>query len=455
MKIKDTTTTTLIKQGIKYLDKDPIQNFPKLIKWARKFPMLDANKVMIDNVEKMWSDEENNWHKFIYKLLTDINPVMRKKLLTNFALNAGFKGSKLLKDNRIKYKCNIPWAILMDPTSACNLNCLGCWAAEYKKNVKMDNDTLDRIIKEGKELGTYMYILSGGEPLVRKWDVLELAKKHDDCVFLAFTNGTLIDDEYAKAVSEVGNLTFAISVEGNEELTDMRRGKGTYQLVMNAMDSLRKYGVGFGFSTCYHSKNIEFVLSEEYYDLMIEKGCYFGWFFTYIPVGKGAVTDLITTPQQRKFAYHKVRELRKTKPVFTMDFWNDGEFVDGCIAGGRRYLHINANGDVEPCAFIHYSNVNIKDVSLLEALQSPLFMEYHKNQPFNENMLRPCPLLDNPEKLQQMVTNSKAKSTQPGDKENVFDLTSKTIPAAKKWAPVADKLWAEFNPCKKCNKKEV
>jgi len=450
MKIKDRISVNAINEGIKYLDKDPVQNFPKLVKWAKKIPMIQTNKNQIVRIEELWADPESPWHVFIEKLLTEINPVMRKKLVTNFAVNAGFVGSKLLQENRIKHDCNIPWAILMDPTSACNLKCLGCWAAEYKKTDSLSYETLSDIIRQGKELGTYMYIFSGGEPLVRKHDLIKLAKEHDDCVFLAFTNGTLFDEDYVKDVAEAGNITFAISIEGFEEETDMRRGKGTYKKVISAMDLLKKYGVGFGFSTCYHKQNEAVITSEEYIDLMIEKGCYFGWFFTYIPVGKDALPELIATPEQRKHAYHKIREYRKTKPLFTMDFWNDGEYVDGCIAGGRRYLHINANGDVEPCAFIHYSNANIKDVTLLEALKQPLFMKYKEGQPFNKNMLRPCPLLDNPEALERMVKESGAKSTQPMDAEDVTDLVSKTKPAAANWAPVADELWEKFGSCKNC-----
>ncbi len=202
-----------------------------------------------------------------------------------------------------------------------------------------------------------------------------------------------------KKLGELGNFGLAISVEGFEEATDMRRGgDGTYQKVMDAMDLLKKEGVIFGFSTCYHKYNTDDVATDEYIDFLIEKGCTFGWYFTYMPIGKDAATDLIATPEQREFMYHRVRELRREKPIFVLDFWNDGEYVHGCIAGGRRYLHINASGDVEPCAFVHYSNLNIKDVSLVEALQSPLFMQYKENQPFNENHLRPCPVLDNPEK---------------------------------------------------------
>ncbi|MCE5299336.1 MAG: SPASM domain-containing protein, partial [Spirochaetia bacterium] len=167
-----------------------------------------------------------------------------------------------------------------------------------------------------------------------------------------------------------------------------------------------------------------------------------GWYFTYIPIGKHAVPDLLATPEQREYMYHQIRKFRTTKPCFILDFWNDGEYVNGCIAGGRRYAHINANGDVEPCAFIHYSNVNIKDVSLLDALRSPLFLEYHKNQPFNENHLRPCPMLDNPEIMERLIKASGAHSTQMEDSETVEELTAKTKPTAEKWKPVADRLWA-------------
>jgi hypothetical protein len=141
--------------------------------------------------------------------------------------------------------------------------------------------------------------------------------------------------------------------------------------------------------------------------------------------------------------YHRVREMRKEKPLFIVDFWNDGEFSGGCIAGGRRFLHINSNGDVEPCAFVHYSGINIKEVSLIEALSQPLFLEYQKRQPFNHNLLQPCPCLDNPSQLREMVHASKAESTQPYDKESVEALTAKCEDAARAWAVVAEELQQE------------
>ena len=129
-----------------------------------------------------------------------------------------------------------------------------------------------------------------------------------------------------------------------------------------------------------------------------------------------------------------------------MDFQNDGEYVGGCIAGGRNYMHINANGDVEPCVFIHYSNANIHDCTLLEALKSPLFQAYHDNQPFNRNHLRPCPMLENPERLRRLVRDSGAVSTDYEAPETVDHLCDKCEAYAENWRPAAERLWAESHP---------
>lgn len=440
-KVKQLVSAKVLKEGLKYIEKEPLDNLSKLLDWSEKLIVRENHKEMHRIIKEIVEDRDNNWYQLIERFFTELSPASREKFLINYMLNSAIIGIPLQDKAKEKYRCNVPWAILMDPTSACNLKCTGCWAGEYDKTDALSYDVLDRIIKEGKELGIYMYIYSGGEPLIRKDDLIRLAREHDDCAFLSFTSGTLVDEKFAKELGELGNFGLAISVEGFEEETDMRRGMGTYRKVIKAMELLKKEGVIFGFSTCYHKYNTYSIATEEYIDFLIEKGCSFGWYFTYIPIGKDAVTDLIVTPEQRKYMYYQIRELRNKKPIFLLDFWNDGEYVNGCIAGGRRYLHINASGDVEPCAFVHYSNVNIKDVSLIEALQSPLFMEYKENHPFNENHLRPCPMLDNPEKMIEMVDNSQAYSTQPIDREDVRTLTSKTKEAAEKWGPVADKLW--------------
>jgi len=432
-----------LKKVLQYFDKDPDENIPKIIDWVEKFDKEGMVKSQLKVFKDVIKNPESNWYKLIKSLWTDIDDEVRKTIFENFIINATIVGGQRQRKVREENQCNIPWAILMDPTSACNLQCTGCWAAEYGNRMNMDLDTLDDIIKQGKSMGVYMYVYSGGEPLVRKADIIRLCEKHNDCVFLAFTNGTLIDQEFADAMLRVRNFIPAISIEGYEEETDFRRGQGTYKAVVKAMEILKKNKLPFGISCCYTSKNVDVIGSEEYFDSMIEKGAKFAWFFTYMPIGKDAVPELMVTAEQREFMYRQIRKFRNTKPIFTMDFWNDGEYVKGCIAGGRNYLHINANGDIEPCAFIHYSDSNIHEKTILEALKSPLFMQYHKNQPFNSNHLRPCPLLDNPGKLTEMVEKSGAKSTDMQSPEDVRELSKKCENAAKNWAPVADRLWQE------------
>ena len=222
---------------------------------------------------------------------------------------------------------------MLDPTSACNLHCTGCWAAEYGNKLNLTYDEIDDIIRQGKELGVYMYIYTGGEPLVRKKDLIRLCEKHSDCTFLSFTNGTLIDEEFANEMLRVHNFIPAISLEGFEEATDARRGKGTYEKVVHAMDLLREKHLAFGVSCCYTSQNFDSISSEDYYDKMIDLGALFVWYFHYMPVGNDAAPELLPTPEQRTEMYRRIRDYRNRKPLFAMDFQNDGEYVCGCIAG--------------------------------------------------------------------------------------------------------------------------
>ena len=209
------------------------------------------------------------------------------------------------------------------------------------------------------------------------------------------------------------------------------------------MKILREKKLLYGISSCYTSANYDSISSEEYYDQLIDLGAYFVWFFHYMPVGNDAAVELLPTKEQRTEVFHRIRKLRATKPLFAMDFQNDAEYVGGCIAGGRRYLHINANGDVDPCVFIHYSNSNIREQSLLDCLLSPIFMAYHDGQPFNDNMLQPCPMLENPDLLREMVEKTGAHSTDLLSPESADHLCAKCDHYAEQWAGAADQLWKE------------
>ena len=429
-----------LEQALNYLQKDPEKNMHKLLDWADKFagenfePQRRAIREAVEN-------PAHPYYPFVRHVIAEADPKVLRIMAVNFFINANLVGWPIEESYRRKYQCNIPWAILLDPTSACNLRCTGCWAAEYGNKLNLSFEEIDSIITQGKEMGVYMYIYTGGEPLVRKADLIRLCEKHADCIFLCFTNATLIDEAFADDMLRVGNFVPAISLEGNEHDTDSRRGQGVYQKVIRAMKLLRDRKLLYGISSCYTSVNWESITSEEYYQSLIDLGAYFIWYFHYMPVGNDAAPELLPTPEQRKAVMERIRHLRATKPLFAMDFQNDAEYVGGCIAGGRRYLHINANGDVDPCVFIHYSNANIRQCTLLEALQSPLFMAYHDGQPFNDNMFRPCPMLENPEKLREMVQKSDAHSTDPESPESADHLCAKCDSYAACWKKEADRLW--------------
>jgi len=444
-----------MEHAVNYAIKDPEKNLLKLMGWVDKLAGdgPDSFPTQRKVIREVLSDPNNNMHQLVMGIMKDIDPNVLKATFENFFLNANILGWPKQEEYRKKYGCNIPWAILLDPTSACNLHCTGCWAAEYGNKLNLSFDEIDSIITQGKEMGVYMYIYTGGEPLVRKKDLIALCEKHYDCQFLSFTNATLIDEAFAQEMLRVKNFIPAISVEGFESATDGRRGSGTYQKVVKAMAILKERHLPFGLSCCYTSQNLDSISSYDFIDQMVQWGAKFVWYFHYMPVGNDAALELLPNPEQREFMYHRIRDIRSTKPIFAMDFQNDGEYVGGCIAGGRRYLHINANGDVDPCVFIHYSDSNIREKTLLECLRSPMFMAYHDGQPFNDNHLRPCPMLENPEKLRQMVEMTGAKSTDLQSPESAEHLCAKCDAYAASWTPTADKLWQCSHPCQ-AEKKE-
>ncbi|MGN1122987.1 MAG: radical SAM protein [Eubacterium sp.] len=430
----------------KYLYKNPQKNMLKLIKIGKAFAGKMYPESTFTKPIEIITDKQNIWNQYLFNGINDIDPDFLRSAVLTFGIDLGLIGTSTIRRRREIEGCNIPWVILMDPTSACNLKCKGCWAAEYGHKSNLSLDDMRKIVREGKELGTHFYMFTGGEPLIRKNDLLTLAKENNDCLFLSFTNGTLVDDKFCEDMKACGNFALALSIEGDEEVNDSRRGDGVYQKTLEAMQLLKKHKCLFGTSICYTSKNYKSVTSDEFYDFMIENGAKYAWYFHYMPVGGNADSELLLSPEQREYVYRAIREKRNSKtgkPIFTVDFQNDGEFVGGCIAGGRNYFHVNSEGDVEPCVFIHYSDSNIKNMSVLECLKAPLFKEYYKGQPFNDNMLRPCPMLENPQELRKIINKTGAKSTNLIKAESADELCSKCDSYAQAWAPKAKEIWEE------------
>ena len=162
MEIKNRIAAAGLEKAYRYLEKDPVQNLPKLMELVDRFAG-DAFAPQRDVVRRVVNDPENNWNRLLCSLWTDIDSEVLKKIFTNFLLNANFIGWEKQEKAREKYNCNIPWAILMDPTSACNLHCTGCWAAEYGNRLNLSSAELEDILRQGKELGIHFYLFSGGE----------------------------------------------------------------------------------------------------------------------------------------------------------------------------------------------------------------------------------------------------------------------------------------------------
>jgi MoaA/NifB/PqqE/SkfB family radical SAM enzyme len=432
------------------IHKNPQKNLLRLANMAEKLAggVFNNNKKHFEAFKRGAADPGNIWHRWAMGLMNDVDKNALKRMALAIGLGAGVHGTRAVRENREKYGCNIPFTILFDPTSACNLKCKGCWSAEYGQKHSLTLDEMRSIIFQGKEMGTHNYMITGGEPLLRKADIITLCRENPDCSFLVYTNATLVDSAFCADIRSVGNIALAFSIEGSAESNDARRGTGAYAKTREAMHLMRENRCLFGVSVCYTRENFDEVASHEFLQDMIACGAKFAIYFHYMPVGQNAVTDLLPTPEQRKRMYHWLRETRDGKsgnPIFVIDFQNDGEYVGGCIGGGRNYFHINSNGDIEPCVFIHFSDSNIRRDTLTQALRKPLFTSFYHNQPFNDNHLRPCPMLENPACLREIAAQTGAASTDLTAPESAEALCSRCDLYAAGWQETADELW-ENNP---------
>ncbi|MBW1974638.1 MAG: radical SAM protein [Deltaproteobacteria bacterium] len=249
--------------------------------------------------------EANHPHIQFLEIVAKKSPACRKRLISNFFLNAVFRGRQKRKEFSRSHNTPQPFFFVISPTMKCNLHCFGCYAGNYQRKDGLSCEVIDRIFEDAKTMGIYFVTVSGGEPFFR-----------NDIYFQVFTNGTLIDSTLAKKISQLGNIAPVISCEGFEEETDYRRGRGTFQRICQAMDNLREAGVIFGFSTVPASYNFSTLLREEYYQFLVEKGALFGWFFQYIPIGFRPNPALMLTPEQR--VTDVWRPAKQVEDIFTL-----------------------------------------------------------------------------------------------------------------------------------------
>lgn len=375
--------------------------------------------------------------------IRSLNPIARKKLISNLIFNHVVQGSILRDEAGKKYGTHIPFLVLISPTYECNLECKGCYSALYGDRYHYSEQEMFAILQQFYNLGVRFFTFTGGEPFVYK-PLMKIFEHFNDCYFMVFTNGTMLTESRVSKLAKLGNVAVTLSIEGFEEMTDWRRGEGTYQKILLAYERLKRMGVMCGASVMATSKNHDQIVSDRFWNFMIDQlGISYAWVFQYMPVGRDASFELVPRAQQRYQRFHYLEALRKSgRLAFLADFWNHGFLVNGCMSGGANYLHINAKGGVEPCVFQQYAVDSVREKSIIEILKSPFFEGYKQQIPFNDNLMQPCPIIDNPQKFREHIKLHGAVPQHEGS-DSYFTFSRELDELADEWKKYAIKIWHE------------
>jgi MoaA/NifB/PqqE/SkfB family radical SAM enzyme len=314
----------------------------------------------------------------------------------------------------------------------------------YGHKYELSKEEVESVLKQGEELGIYFWVITGGEPFF--WPhLMEILEEFDQHYFMIFTNGTFITDDVAKKLAELGNATTVTSVEGFEEDTDWRRGRGVFKSVEAAWENLRNNGVPFGASITSTKMNFDTLMSDEFWDFLEKNKIVYSWVFQFMPVGTSPSLDLVPTAEQRYERFFKLDKLRLSgRFAFVADFWNHGFLTHGCLAAGSKYFHVNSKGYVEPCVFQQFAVDSIREKTLLEVFKSPFFEAYKRTIPYSNNLFRPCPIIDNPRVYRAMVKHFNAIPQHEGAERTINELAPEIDKLAADWKVYADKLWYDM-----------
>jgi MoaA/NifB/PqqE/SkfB family radical SAM enzyme len=394
--------------------------------WKVALPAIEkiAHRTTISNNKSelhdgSWRQREDKFYmifnvvRLAFKAYEKGSPAVKSTILNLFLKEFLNPSNAEIKEKfREKYGVNPPGFMTISPEGTCNLHCRDCYAASVSTDLpRLSAETFNRILKDKREQwASWFTVISGGEPF--KWrdketDLIDIASQNQNQYFMVYTNSTLIDKKAAKRMAQAGNISPSISVEGFEDETDFRRGKGVYKKILEAFENLNEAGVPFGISVTANASNVKRCFSEEMIQFYFkEKGALYQWVFQYMPIGRGADVAAQVPPDVRKDIWYREQELIKKERLLIADFWNGGLYSNGCIAGGREdgYLYVDWNGNVYPCVFIPYWKDNIHQIyqqgkTLSDALFSDLFTgirQWQSNYSFRKpvsdkgNEIRPC-----------------------------------------------------------------
>ncbi len=327
--------------------------------------------------------------------------------------------SEKIRKNRLEEGIKIPPFLILSVTSKCNLKCNGCYAAAAgnitQKNA-LAKQVLDlkqwiSIIKEASEIGVFGFVVAGGEPFLYP-DLIKLFREFKNRFFVVIANGTLIKERDYETLKKLGNIAIIVSLEGDGNLTDDRRGKGVFERAMNTLKKLNSFGVINGTSVTVTRANYEFWMNDKNIDDLIEKGIRVGVFIEHIPTtSEKQDFDLMLTRQERKKFRAKMLNYRETKSIYIVHSPGDEEFFGGCISAGRGFAHITSAGDLTPCPVSNIATHNLTKSTLLEGLASPLFKKIRENEHLLETEGMPCALFAHPKEVDELAQSVGAYKT--------------------------------------------
>ena len=317
--------------------------------------------------------------------------------------NASAKRKKMEKNGD-----HVPPFLITSITSSCNLHCAGCYSR--CNSATKDSEPVDQlsdedwkyIFDEAEDLGVSFILLAGGEPLLRR-GVIEAAGKKPSILFPIFTNGTFMTEKYFEEFDNCRNLIPIMSIEGGREATDNRRGEGVYDKLISNMDALKEKGIIFGASVTVTTENIREVSSESFINMLSEKGCKAVIFVEFVPVSENS-EHLAPSDKDREYLKEEIMRLRREhEEMVFVSFPGDEKSSGGCIAAGRGFFHINSHGGAEPCPFSPYSDINVKDTSLKEAIKSRLFKELQNGGVLNDDHKGGCVLYEKRSQVEALL----------------------------------------------------
>jgi MoaA/NifB/PqqE/SkfB family radical SAM enzyme len=379
-----------------------------------------------------------------------------KRLLWKLMWNMGWKGMLSVQKHKSRLRRGevFPPFLYISIINSCNLRCQGCWVDVAAKQQTIDLEAMNRLIGEAKEVGNVFFGIVGGEPFMHP-QLLEILAAHPDCYFQVFTNGQFITDEKAQRLRQLGNVTPLISVEGDEIISDVRRGRG--QVLHRTLDGLKnclKHKVFTGVCTSLCQSNFDDLLNERWVDRLIEMGVMYTWFHVYRPMGPKPAPDLCLTPEQQYQARRFVVEMRAKKPIIIVDAYFDGEGNALCPAATGITHHINPWGGIEPCPIIQFARESIHPSEQDQRSLRDKFRQSDFLRDFRETALattRGCIVLERPDLLRQLVekhgaSDETARGTALAELDAMTVRTSQYNPGKeipeKNWLyRIAKKFW--------------